>query len=85
MQYQNRKRARHDTRTMISSSREESRSAKKTTRVVREHQITQVTKPRANTGLDLMTFPIKETKKGKTSFLFDTGATLTLVKIDKAT
>jgi len=48
---------------------------------VREHQITQVTKPYANTGLDLVTLSIKETKRGKTSFLLDTGATLTLVKI----
>jgi len=40
-----------------------------------------VTKPHANTGLDVVTLPIKETKKKKTSFLLDTGATLTLVKI----
>jgi len=53
----------------------------KTIRAVREHQITQVTKPHANTSLDLVTFPIKETKKEKTSFFLDTGATLTLVKI----
>jgi len=48
---------------------------------VREHQITQMTKSRANIGLDLVMLSINETKKGKTSFLLDTGATLTLVKI----
>jgi len=57
-----------DDSTSSSSGDEESRSAKKTTRAVREHQITQVTKPHANTGLDLVTLPIKETKRGKTSF-----------------
>jgi len=70
-----------DDSTFSSSGDEESGSAKKTTRAIREHQITQVTKPHANTGLDLVTLPIKEMKKGKTSFLLDTGATLTLVKI----
>jgi len=44
---------------------------------VREHQIIQVTKPRANTGLDLVMLPIKETKKGKQIFY----TTLTLIKI----
>jgi len=57
MQYQNRRRASHDTRATIqrSSGDEESEFAKKTTRAVREHQITHVTKPGANTGLDLVT------------------------------
>jgi len=64
-----------------SSSDEEEKPKTKTTRAAREHQITQVTKPHANTGLNLVTLPIKETKKGKTSFLLDTGA-ITLVKID---
>jgi len=67
----------------FSSGRDEEEKPKtKTTRAVRMHQITQVTKPHANTGLDLITLPIRETKKGKTSFLLNTGATLTLVKID---
>jgi len=70
-----------DDSTFSSSGDEENRSVKKTTRAVREHQITQITKPRANTGLDLVTLPINETKRGRTSFLLDTGATLTLVKI----
>jgi len=75
--------SRHDSddSSFSSSGDEENRPAKKITRAVREHQITQVIKPHANTGLDLVTLPIKETKKGKTSFLLDTAATLTLVKI----
>jgi len=32
-------------------------------------------------GLDLVTLPIQETKKGKTSFLLDTEATLNLIKL----
>jgi len=46
-----------DDSTFSSSGDEKSRSAKKTTRAVRKHQITQVTKPRTNIGLNLVTLP----------------------------
>jgi len=64
-----------------SSSDEEERRKTKTTRAAREHQITQVTDSGAATGLHLITLPIQETKKGRMSFLLDTGATLTLIKV----
>ncbi|KAL6253474.1 hypothetical protein P5V15_012708 [Pogonomyrmex californicus] len=34
-----------------------------------------------NATLDLIILPMRQTKKGKTSFLLDTGATLTLIKV----
>jgi len=44
--------------------------------------VTQIKgKSQTKTGLDVVTLPIQETKKGKTSFLLDTGATLTLIKL----
>jgi len=48
-------------------------------RAAREHQVTQVTG--TGTGLHFITLPIQETKKGRMSFLLDTGATLTLIKV----
>lgn len=65
-----------------SSSDEEERPKNKTTRTMQEYQVTQVTrKPHASTGLDLVTLPIQEAKSGKMSFLLDTEATLTLMKV----
>jgi len=51
------------------------------TRAAREHQVTQVTGSGTATGLHFITLPIQETKKGRMSFLLDTGATLTLIKV----
>lgn len=51
-------------------------------RIVRKYQVTQVSrKPHVSTGLDLVTLPIQEAKSGKMSFLLDTEATLTLMKV----
>ncbi|KYN22010.1 hypothetical protein ALC57_05603 [Trachymyrmex cornetzi] len=48
----------------------------------REYQISQVTEiPRASTGLDLINLQIEEFTNGKTQFLFDTGAAVTLEKL----
>ncbi|KAL6267939.1 hypothetical protein P5V15_001007 [Pogonomyrmex californicus] len=60
---------------------EEEKPRTKITRTVREHQVTQVNTPHTNATLDLITLPMRETKKRKTSFLLDTGATLTLIKV----
>jgi len=64
-----------------SSSDGERKSKTKITRAAREHQITQVTDSGTATRLHFITLPVEETKKGRMSFLLDTGATLTLIKI----
>jgi len=64
-----------------SSSDEEEKPKTKATRAAREHQVTQVTDSGTGAGLHFITLPIQETKKGKMSFLLDTGATLTLIKV----
>jgi len=81
MQYQNRRQVSHSTRTTI--QRLAVTETKKADPRRRQHErcaSIKLHKPHANTGLDLMTLPINETKKEKTSFLLDTGATLMLVK-----
>jgi len=65
--------------SLSSSSDEEEKHKTKSTRAAREHQVTQVTD--SGTGLHFITLPIQETKKGRISFLLDTGATLTLIKV----
>lgn len=65
-----------------SSSEEEESSKRNKKRTVKEYQVTQVI---GNTGfksdLELITLPVRESKKGQVSFLLDSGATLTLIKI----
>jgi len=54
----------------------------KTSRPAREYKVTQINgNARASTGSDLVTLSIQEAKRKKTSFLLDTGATLTLIKL----
>jgi len=49
-------------------------SRTKTSRSAREYKVTQINgNPRTNTGLDLVTLPIQEAKREKTSFLLDIG------------
>jgi len=61
---------------------EEETSRKKSLRPAREYKVTQIKgKSQTKTGLDLVILPIQETKRGKTSFLLDTGVTLTLIKL----
>jgi len=80
-----RRKKRHDNSdSSFSSSEEEEEEVTrtKTSRPARECKVTQVHRnSRANIGLDLMTLPIQEAKREKTSFLLDTGATLTLIKL----
>ncbi|XP_011684741.1 PREDICTED: uncharacterized protein LOC105448076 [Wasmannia auropunctata] len=66
----------------FSSSEDEGVTKEKTTRAAREYRVTQMSgKPRISTGLDLVTLPMQEARKGKVSLLVDTGATLTLMKL----
>ncbi|KAL6254796.1 hypothetical protein P5V15_014130 [Pogonomyrmex californicus] len=67
--------------TSSGDDEEEEKPRTKITRAVCEHQMTQVNTPHTNATLDLITLPMRETKKGKTSFLLDTSATLTLIKV----
>ncbi|KAL6263056.1 hypothetical protein P5V15_005853 [Pogonomyrmex californicus] len=67
--------------TSSGDDEEEEKLRTKITRAVREHQVTQVTTPHTNATLDLITLPMRETKKRKTSFLLDTGTILTLIKV----
>jgi len=54
----------------------------KTSRPAREYKVTQINgNSRASTGLDLVTLPIQEAREEKTSFLLDTEATFTLIKL----
>jgi len=68
-----------------SSSEENEREEtprKKSLGPAREYKVTQIKgKLQTKTGLDLVTLPIQETKRSKTSFLLDTGAMLTLIKL----
>ncbi|KAL6257776.1 hypothetical protein P5V15_011361 [Pogonomyrmex californicus] len=66
--------------TSSGDDEEEEKPRTKITRTVRDHQVTEVNTPHTNATLDLITLPMRETKKGKISFLLDTGATLTLIK-----
>ncbi|KAL6260850.1 hypothetical protein P5V15_008378 [Pogonomyrmex californicus] len=66
--------------TSSDDDEEDERPRTKITRAVHEHQVTQVNTPHTNATLDLINLPIRETKKGKMSFLLDTDATLTLIK-----
>jgi len=64
-----------------SEENEEKETTRKKSRPAREYKVTQIKgKSQTKTGLDLVALPIQETKKGKTSLLLDTGATLTLIK-----
>jgi len=57
-------------------------SRTKTSQPAREYKVTQIHgNSRANTSLDLVTLTTQEAKREKTSFLLDTGATLTLIKL----
>jgi len=79
MQYQSRRRISHGMRATIQrlAIAKTKKANPRKRQHEREHQIKQVTKSHANTGLDFVTLPIKEIKRGKTSFLLDTGATQT--------
>ena len=51
----------------------------KSSKPARDYQISQITEvPRINTELDLINLQIKEFKKGKIKFLFDTGTAVTI-------
>ena len=64
-----------------SSEEEKEKRRTRKTRAASEHQFTQVTGKRANTGHKLVMLLIKEMKKGRINLLLDTGAILTLIKV----
>jgi len=67
--------------SFTSSSEEDEKPKKHRMRKVVEYQVTQVISKAS--GLNLVSLPVKETRRGQTNFLLDSGATLTLIKIGK--
>ena len=65
-----------------SSSEEERGSAGKQDKCARSYQVAQVTRAaQPSSGLDQITLPIQETRSGEIDMLFDSGATLSLIKV----
>ena len=63
------------------SSDEEEGDKKKTARAL-EYQITHMRRtPQGSAGLDIITLPIRETKRGQINMLYDSGATISLIKV----
>ncbi|KAL6264169.1 hypothetical protein P5V15_004249 [Pogonomyrmex californicus] len=71
-----------DSALSSSSGEESDRPKARVTRMARKYQVAEVTRGEARNGLELITLLIKEVKKGKATFLLDTGATLILIKIE---
>ncbi|CAL1681033.1 unnamed protein product [Lasius platythorax] len=66
-----------------SSSDEEREEKGKPTHAFK-YQVTHIRQtPRGTTGLDLITLSIRETKNGKANMLYDSGATISLIKVNQ--
>lgn len=64
------------------SSDEEDKEETKQRRPAVEYHVSHMKHaPRTHTGLDLVTLPMRESKKGKINLLFDTGAAISLIKV----
>ncbi|KYN05837.1 hypothetical protein ALC62_03229 [Cyphomyrmex costatus] len=64
-----------------SEDEEKNNTSTKQERTIGDYRIAHIRRPRENTGLDLITLPAREAETGKISFLYDTGVTITLVKM----
>jgi hypothetical protein len=64
------------------SSDDEDREKKSSKRTAAKYRVAHVCRAtRADNGLDLISLPVKETIRNKIEFLFDTGATIFLIKL----
>ncbi|XP_029659455.1 uncharacterized protein LOC115233278 [Formica exsecta] len=64
------------------SSDEEERNERKSHRPAIEYQVSHFKNtPHIQTGLDLVTLPMREAKREKINLLFDTGAAISLIKV----
>ncbi|XP_071580550.1 uncharacterized protein [Temnothorax nylanderi] len=70
-----------DESSSSSGSEEDERPRKNKARAAKEYQVSQITGKHNIHTLNLITLPIQEAKKGKTNFLLDSGAILTLIKV----
>ena len=65
-----------------SSSEDERKTAGKKDKRAQTYQVAQVTRAaQPSSGLDQITLPIQETRSGEINMLFDSGATLSLIKV----
>ncbi|XP_070526497.1 uncharacterized protein [Cardiocondyla obscurior] len=65
------------------SSDEERHSTTWATQTVRKHQVSQMMTQEKARGLKFITLPVNEAKQKKITFLLDSGATITIIKVGK--